>query len=386
VHTLLQLVESSEIEKVYCLVRGPEPMRRIQNSLRERNLELPEASKVVALTEDLSRSDLGLDSSILEEMRSQVSLIIHIAWPVNFNIPLSAFQPSLHGLLTIINFAASSVLYPHIHYISSVSSVISSTSSLVPEQILPSTTTPLPNAYAESKHISELLLSYAARKLHLSTSVARVGQVAGAADAPGLWNPSEWFPSLVISSLHLGVIPDNLGVMNRVDWVPVDRLADILVEISLSASLNNFGNLNGVPNDSAVFHPIHPYPTTWSAVRPTLLVALNELTGKDVQVITAHKWTESVKKHMESESAGEDETVSNEGGLRRKLKQNPAAKLLDFYDSVMGSGQGENEGFRMILNIEKTLEQSERLRKLEKMQDKWIKKWITEWVENLKSG
>jgi thioester reductase-like protein len=92
---------------------------------------------------------------------------------------------------------------------------------------------PGPNGYTESKYLTELLLEYAAQKLNISTSVVRVGQIAGAANHAGLWNRNEWFPSLVISSLHVGAIPDTLGPrFDRIDWIPVDLLAEILVGLA----------------------------------------------------------------------------------------------------------------------------------------------------------
>lgn len=80
-HTLARLTANSEIGKIYCLVPDAEPLQRVLDSLKERHLELPEASKVkiIALACDLSQPGFGLDASMLAQMKDEVSLVIHIA-------------------------------------------------------------------------------------------------------------------------------------------------------------------------------------------------------------------------------------------------------------------------------------------------------------------
>ncbi|KAE8321898.1 hypothetical protein BDV39DRAFT_210265 [Aspergillus sergii] len=79
---------------------------------------------------------------------------------------------------------------------------------LTPEELI-TTTTPAPNSYTNS-------------------------QIAGPVRSPSLWNKAEWFPSLVLSSLHVGALPDTLApALDRIDWVPSDLLAAILVNLAL---------------------------------------------------------------------------------------------------------------------------------------------------------
>jgi thioester reductase-like protein len=216
--------------------------------------------------------------------------IIHAAWPVNFNHSLPSFEPSITGLVALIQFANTTPLKPHLHYVWSISSVISKfISSPVAERIITSLPSPLPNGYAESKHISELLLAYAADKLHISVSVSRVGQIVGAVEQSGLWNLTEWFPGLVLCSLHLCAIPESLGEMNRIDFVPVDLLAGILVEFAAKEEVDRGGW-------HSVFHPVHPHPTTWSTVRPWVISALGYYTEKELKVVSGNEWLDLVRK------------------------------------------------------------------------------------------
>lgn len=66
---------------MYCLVRDAEPLQRVLDSLKERHLELPKASKVkiIALACDLSQPGFGLEASMLAQMKNEVFLVIHIA-------------------------------------------------------------------------------------------------------------------------------------------------------------------------------------------------------------------------------------------------------------------------------------------------------------------
>lgn len=56
------------------------------------------------------------------------------------------------------------------------------------------------SGYAESKWVAEKLCSIAAERTALRPICVRVGQICGS--DTGAWNPSEWLPSLIRSSVH----------------------------------------------------------------------------------------------------------------------------------------------------------------------------------------
>lgn len=61
--------------------------------------------------------------------------------------------------------------------------------------------------------------------------VARFGRVSGAREDSGWWNRVEWVSCLVVSSIHLKVMPDSIGTRGgNIDFVPIDVLANVLVE------------------------------------------------------------------------------------------------------------------------------------------------------------
>ena len=87
-HILTLLVTRSDVRKVYCLVRGENPHERVLEALRERSLSVPDMTRLVSLTSDLSRSDLGLSPARFAELQSETTCIIHRYFPIPDYAPL----------------------------------------------------------------------------------------------------------------------------------------------------------------------------------------------------------------------------------------------------------------------------------------------------------
>ena len=81
---------------------------------------------------------------------------------------------------------------------------------LAPEEHLAEPDSAMSTGYAESKWVSEQILKRASEKTLLSATVIRCGQMTGGPS--GAWNDHEWFPSLIKSSVVLGMLPDAKGV------------------------------------------------------------------------------------------------------------------------------------------------------------------------------
>jgi hypothetical protein len=86
------------------------------------------------------------------------------------------------------------------------------------------------------------------------------------------------------------VISYTTGEMNRIDWVPVDLLAGILVEFAAKEEVDR--GEDGI----RVFRPVHPHPTTWSTVRPWVISALKCYTEKELKVVSSNEWVDLVIK------------------------------------------------------------------------------------------
>lgn len=355
-YLLEKLVNDPSISHIYCLNRSFDPLtlQLSQTSARGLQISLP-SPRVTLLTSDFSKPDLGLDAEVYAQIQKSATDIIHNAWPVNFNLPLSSFTPQLAGVVNLIALAASSVHAPSFTFISSISSVASSTHLPIPEAVVKDMLASMPTGYGESKLLAERILDHAAITYpKLSINIVRVGQIAGPAAGSGVWNKAEWFPSLVLSSLHLGVIPETFGSeKNKVDWIPIDVLASVLIEITSTPKQDG---------GARYFHPQNPKPVAWSELLPAAVKTLSA-SGKPIKAVPFKSWLQAVR--ADAETLGD-------GDLERMLKANPAIKLLGFYESL-------NEGLPAMKG-EKALEASGRLRELEGVSAGLMQKWVKSWI------
>lgn len=242
-YLLRTLLDRADIGRIYCLNRGVDGGKFAQNQgfasaeFSSAGLE----NRVTFIRADLQQPRLGLDQITYELLRTQVNLVVHAAWPVNFNLELSSFRSQLSGLMNLL-FLTASTPFPRTRFIfmSSVSAVEGYKDGPPPETILDNFQIPVPLGYARSKFLDELLVDFGAKLFanNICATVIRVGQVAGPVMRPGLWNPNEWFPSMILSSLHMGMVPDSLGpFFDKIDFVPVDLLANILVDLATTESV-----------------------------------------------------------------------------------------------------------------------------------------------------
>ena len=379
---LLQTLLANPISHIYCLNRATDSLGLQKKRNQTYGLEMQiDASRTTFLEADLSREYLGLQQEIFHKLLSTATLVIHNAWPVNFNLPLPAFRPQLDGLVNLISFTAKATTSPQLFFVSSISSVMSygSSSQIIPEEVISANSAPGPNAYAESKFISERLLDHAARKLSIDTTFARVGQIAGPVHHAGIWNKAEWFPSLVISSVHVGAIPDSLGTtLGNIDWVPMDDLAKILVDLAMNSPQQNSPNDNTQQKLTQVFHPLNPHPTTWEALKPIIASELSTITqpktDKPLPIVSLASWLLKIRKDIEVTASNHTTTLAD-SDLKSLLEVNPAVKLLDFYEDVLGNKDGSNRSWEM----RKTMQTSKKMGALEGVRTEWVKKWVREW-------
>ncbi|KAL8650328.1 MAG: hypothetical protein Q9226_005189 [Calogaya cf. arnoldii] len=238
-YILGRLLANCRVSHIYCLNRSANSEKRQRDSHISRGLQTDwHDSRVSFLQGDLSKEYLGLSIDTYRSSLDDVTHIMHNAWEVNFNLPLASFEiPHLLGVRQFIDFSARSAYGASILFISSVSSAmgwpVNHTGS-VPEHIIDDPSAALPMGYAQSKYIAEHLLNTASQIAGISTTVIRVGQVAGPVEtnqSGGCWNKQEWLPSLVASSRKLGKLPDSLGPNDVIDWIPVDVLSGVLVEL-----------------------------------------------------------------------------------------------------------------------------------------------------------
>ena len=171
-------------------------------------------------------------------------------------------------------------------------------------------------------------------------------------------------------------MPDDLGpVLRNFDWIPIDLLASILMEV---AELRKEGLiLNGessppaeVKRGARVFHPYSPRLTTRAAVQACTIDELARVhPDKLIRTISLHSWIVKVKKDAES-IMGNSRMIQDK--LKRHFEVNPMMKCLGFYASLLLSAK-EGEEANSVEEKE-TVKCSRKLRSLANIKDSWIQK------------
>ncbi len=381
-YLLRELLYNPKVIKVYCLNRSADAAERQEKSFAEK--WLPKAglnTHTEFIQCNLSQPYLGLQPYTYHKLLEGVTHIVHNAWQVDFNLSLDSFvNVHVNGIRQLVDFSARSRKGAFIFFISSIGTVAhwnANRSGPVPEEIHRDWQLPQAMGYAESKTISEVILEEASRVAGVPSAVCRVGQIAGPTSPDGMWNKQEWLPTLIASSKYLRQIPSSLGPMNTIDWIPVDLLGQIIVEIlgklrpgqvnttggcdheyeapneATGWSKGLMGHTCKKPTGARVFHTVNPGTTTWKELLPAVLHSL----GSNVKVVPLDAWVAALKSSASSEDAS----------------SNPGLKLLDFFEELkFGPDQP-------TLQTSVTLQQSETMAGMKPVSGQWMRTWMKQW-------
>nr|ASK38699.1 putative nonribosomal peptide synthetase-like protein [Paecilomyces divaricatus] len=369
-YLLTTLLSSPAVSKVVCLNRSSDSEKRqraIHNARGQAiSWEKEDRERVEFLTADLSKPDLGLGDQKYSDLLSEASAIIHCSWKVDFNHTLSSFEAThIAGVINLITLSAKSAHHAPIMFVSSISTVfnwIETHPNLpVPEAILNDLDSSEKLGYGESKYIGERLIEAYTASTGIQNVVLRVGQIAGPVlSSSGFWNKQEWFPSLVASSKHLGLLPESLGTMNTIDWIPVDLLASIITQ--LLQSVHN--SPESEVKSPAVYNLVNPRVTTW----PALLHSVQEDLGgqSNVRVVPLSEWVEALER-----------SASHNHGY--VIAENPAVKLLDFFKLLGKNGEGNVGEAKSQYKVARLLRDSPQARQLGFVSPEWMRMWLKQW-------
>ena len=183
-HILDCLIRSPTVSKVICLSRAKsheDSLRRVQASLRERMRPATCLDKVVSFTADVNKVDLGLSSAEYELLRTEVTTIVHNAWPVNFVLSTESFDEHVGGAVNLLNLALKSPMDkpPAFYFSSSVGTRQGRYEESVSEDFPDSPETAGPMGYARSKWVVEKVLERAGKTTEATVAVLRIGQLVG---------------------------------------------------------------------------------------------------------------------------------------------------------------------------------------------------------------
>ncbi|KAF9078805.1 hypothetical protein BDP27DRAFT_1310201 [Rhodocollybia butyracea] len=368
---LESLLRSESVARVYTLNR-PSSQSSMLDRHRARfqdkalNISLLSSPKLVFLAGETSRDDLGLAADILNELRQHLTMVIHNAWRLDFNLSLASFESHVKGSRVLIDLArssqhSSSMRFLFTSSIGSTQSWNAQTQGPYPEHVVMDAKYAVGGGYGESKYVTERILA----KSGLQATSFRIGQVTGATAPNGAWATTDWVPIVVKSSLSLGILPDAYGV---VSWLPMDAVRDVLLDIGFSQE----------PAPIAV-NVVHPKPISWTSVMQHIRSALVEAKGLPpdaLPLVPYSDWVSAVEQH--ARNATETST-----------RQMPAMKLLGFYklqatvdNALRKSEQNTMESVGLTpLSTDNVQRLSERARTLEPLDSLLVQKWVKYWIE-----
>ncbi|KAG8763161.1 hypothetical protein FRC11_005892 [Ceratobasidium sp. 423] len=287
-HILAQLLANGRVQRVWAINRphkgsGASVTQRQRASFEDKNLPvgLLNHPRLTFLECNLHESQLGLLHKDYEEIKSSATTIIHNAWQVDFNWNLQSFEPNVQGTRHLVDLALSSIWKraPRLIFTSSISvaGLGLPGRSLDEEYITRSTIAP-GFGYGESKYVAERVLE-AARIAGLETCVVRLGQLSGDR-VSGSWSKTDWFPSVLASSLTIGQLPDAIGT---VSWVPLDVAAHALLDVC--------HHTTELPS---VAHIAHPQPSSWLELMTTVVRVAKVELGKELELTRFDEWNRKV--------------------------------------------------------------------------------------------
>ncbi|KAK0625127.1 hypothetical protein B0T17DRAFT_493095 [Bombardia bombarda] len=352
-YMLDQAVANPRVKKIICLNRSKDGRSRQTKGSAERGLAT-DFSKAEFLHADLSRSDLGLDKEVYNRMLGEVDRIIHNQWPVNFNIPVESFEPHIRGVRNLADFSRYAAKQVPVVFISSISTIDAWNKPYpVPEKSLHDFND-ASLGYGRSKLVSSLILEKATEVSGVPTEVIRVGQIAGPMSEKGYWNKQEWLPSIVASSVYLGMLPDNLGPMSTIDWTPIESIAKMVLEVSGIESKVDLKDTDGY------FHGINPEQTQWMELVPGITEYYSDRIKK---VVSLDEWIDALE---ESQALTED------------INKNPGVKLLDMY-KWLAEANKQGHGY-VAMDMKRTQGYSKTMKDMKAVTPALMKNWCRQWA------
>jgi thioester reductase-like protein len=351
-HLLATLEAMPVVAKIFCLNRSSNARERQKKMSQSHGLNFDWDDRVEFLHTNLSKSKLGLNAEKYDELLRETTVVIHNAWQVDFNLAIESFEPQIRGLRNLLDFSFHSSNKVPVISTSSISTAIEwmeqHPDDLVPEAVIHDFDAPQKIGYAESKFVSEHVLETFSKSSGLTTAIFRTGQIAGPLTGKGVWNGREWFPSIMSSSKHLDILPETLGKMESIEWIPVDVLSSIMVElveeVLRSQSLSK----------TLVYNLVNPKAATWSS----LLKSAQKVTGIS-KTVPLKDWVEAVEASSREKNGAIIET-------------NPAVKLLDWL-RIISQSQERTSGFE----VGRLVQDSRTASQLTAVTLEWMSLWIS---------
>lgn len=316
-HLLEVLRSRSNVQRVYCLVRASDAdaaSHRTDDALKSKAMDgLPTSSasdkKIICIPCNLVDASLGMDSSMMQNIRSTVDMIVHAAWAVNFTLRLKSFDSNLAGLQNLLNLglaAAETTCSPLLEgyskkrrvkfqFCSSIASVSSSSSSSIAEQISDEPSDASPIGYSRSKWVAESICvkahTFAQEAcIPLDIEILRIGQLCGDTKY-GIWNKTEAWPLMLSTFDVVGCLPDLSH--EQINWLPLDTAACAIGEVAFRKGPEDVSEAAPI-----VYHIVNPHSKpSWRQ----MLHWLQEKEGDRLQIVAPATWLQLIEDRLASD-------------------------------------------------------------------------------------
>lgn len=336
---LRRFVKDSQISKIYCLNRSLDARTRQKIALSEGfAINEQDLEKIANFVVDLSAPQLGLTVQDFDILVENVNIIVHNAWKIDFNQPLSSFESRIQGVRNLIDLSTRSRQKSRIMFVSSVASVMNWATNVgkgFASETVPSDDclVALEMGYAESKHVAERVLHEANQRSGVPVSILRVGQIGGSTvQGDVALSRQEWLVALIETSMSMGMIPTGVSL---VDWIPINELGGAILEIFHSENSSV---------EAKVFNLVNPNPLSWDVLIKTLM----EQFGMKAKPVPLTHWVEQ---------------------LRRNTSNTSAVRLMGFFEAL-------GDGMEVSFCTENSAKASETFRQMQPVSERWVMDWL----------
>ncbi|KAL1699760.1 hypothetical protein EV121DRAFT_295858 [Schizophyllum commune] len=313
---LQMLLKDGRVERIYTLERpgSASVVERQRARFVDKGfgLSLLDSKKLVPLQGDVCAERLGQSEEVFKEMLNTISVIIHVAWRLDFNLGVNAFESSIRGTRALADFARAASHADALRFVftSSVGSTLSwdpRTQGPVPEELIEDPSVCVHGGgYGQGKYVAERVLAASG----IEFSSMRVGQ--------------------------------------DVTWLSMDAVAGTVLDATFSQSaLRTSHNV------------VHPRPVQWSQMIKHVHNSLKTVLQRDVPILPFAEWFTRL------EAAANQPDVS--------AKDVPGIKLLEFFRGISaGHGMGAFSTNKMEA-VSETLRKVEPL--AQRDADAWVQYW-----------
>ena len=352
--------------------------------MKNRGLCITDAKKLSLYTSDLSLPDLGLTQRDYTTIKSNVTHIIHCAWPVNFQLGLHSFEPHIAGVQNLVqmSLAVPSAEPARFIFCSSITSAMGSPmAARIPEAPIQDLSFSSNLGYGRSKLVAEHVIQAAVHTVHANATMLRIGQVVGD-QKHGIWNENEMVPMIVHSGLRMGTMP----VFDmQCEWLPVDTLAETILDI---AGISNLACMAGKGTDvqepveccpqttELVYNIRSPHTFSWANdFLPALTTA-----GLEFERVPFSDWLHQLESFPSDPPSAIQYVNAGKARLADGADHNPAIKLLKYLKTGF---HDDSKG--VLFEIDKAERDSPALRRAPHVVDSglvhlMVRWWLDRWT------